>query len=662
MTFQNPLLAKPARPHPSRIAVVGAGTIGPDIGYYLKSNLPSLELVLVDVAPKPLDVAIERIETHVRKGLARNKLTESQAGRVMDNLIPTLDYDAMSDCEWVIEAASEDLAIKREIFGRVESIVRDDTLITSNTSSLPAERLFADLKHPERATVTHFFAPAFQNPIVEIVDWERVDSDVVDFLRRFFAGTGKVPLVTSDVPCFMLDRVFDNWCNEAGYLLDEATAAEIDHVAGDFVYAGPFFVLNLAGGNPIIVETNTLQMLEEGEHYRPAPVFRSVDTWNTISPGEPVDVGPERAARIRDRLLGILFSQAVDILDRTIGSAADLELGCELALGFKKGPLRLMEELGSDEVGRILDVLADERIGMPMPVRPFSGYRGFTRHLLVDDVDGVKVITLRRPQVLNALDDELNDELLGVLEEFEDDVGVEGFVITGYGSRAFSAGADIGRFPEMLGDADACAQYARDCSRVLIHLDSMKKPVVAALNGMALGGGLELAFRCHGIVAVEDAWLQLPEATLGIAPGVGGMVIPYRRWPSAAPVFHDMMRRATKLSAEEAHRLGIVGALVDIESLIVSAVDMVRELAGEITPPPEGPVEIPPFPRLEPAMLAEEGLSPEVVDIIEAAIRDAATAEELHEALEIGYSAFAAAACTKAAREKITAFVSDGKG
>ena len=662
MTFQNPLLAKPARPHPSRIAVVGAGTIGPDIGYYLKSNLPSLELVLVDVAPKPLDVAIERIETHVRKGLARNKLTESQAGRVMDNLIPTLDYDAMSDCEWVIEAASEDLAIKREIFGRVESIVRDDTLITSNTSSLPAERLFADLKHPERATVTHFFAPAFQNPIVEIVDWERVDSDVVDFLRRFFAGTGKVPLVTSDVPCFMLDRVFDNWCNEAGYLLDEATAAEIDHVAGDFVYAGPFFVLNLAGGNPIIVETNTLQMLEEGEHYRPAPVFRSVDTWNTISPGEPVDVGPERAARIRDRLLGILFSQAVDILDRTIGSAADLELGCELALGFKKGPLRLMEELGSDEVGRILDVLADERIGMPMPVRPFSGYRGFTRHLLVDDVDGVKVITLRRPQVLNALDDELNDELLGVLEEFEDDVGVEGFVITGYGSRAFSAGADIGRFPEMLGDADACAQYARDCSRVLIHLDSMKKPVVAALNGMALGGGLELAFRCHGIVAVEDAWLQLPEATLGIAPGVGGMVIPYRRWPSAAPVFHDMMRRGTKLSAGEAHLLGIVGPLVDTESLIISAVDMVRELAGEITPPPEGPVEIPPFPRLEPAMLAEEGLSPEVVDIIEAAIRDAATAEELHEALEIGYSAFAAAACTKAAREKITAFVSDGKG
>ena len=86
--------------------------------------------------------------------------------------------------------------------------------------------------------------------------------------------TGKVPLVTDDVPCFMLDRIFDNWCNEAAYLLDHATAAEIDTVASEFVHAGPFFVLNLAHGNPIITETNTLQAEEEGEHYRPAPIFR----------------------------------------------------------------------------------------------------------------------------------------------------------------------------------------------------------------------------------------------------------------------------------------------------------------------------------------------------------------------------------------------------
>ena len=82
----------------------------------------------------------------------------------------------------------------------------------------------------------------------------------------------------------MLDRIFDNWCNDAGLLLDRASAAEIDTIATEFVHAGPFFVLNLANGNPIIVETNTLQADEEGEHYRPAAVFRSVEKWRTVAP------------------------------------------------------------------------------------------------------------------------------------------------------------------------------------------------------------------------------------------------------------------------------------------------------------------------------------------------------------------------------------------
>ncbi|MCP5028607.1 MAG: 3-hydroxyacyl-CoA dehydrogenase/enoyl-CoA hydratase family protein, partial [Actinomycetia bacterium] len=210
--------------------------------------------------------------------------------------------------------------------------VRPDALITSNTSSLPASRLFDRLEHKGRATVTHFFAPAFRNPAVEVIRWAEADPEVVDYLSWLFCATGKVPLLTEDVLCFMLDRVFDNWCNEAAYLLDRATAGEIDTVAGDYVHAGPFFVLNLARGNPIIVETNTLQM-EEGEHYRPASIFRSVDTWKTVPPGKAAAVDATTAGQIRDRLLGSLFCQSVDIVDRSIASASDLELGCCLALG-----------------------------------------------------------------------------------------------------------------------------------------------------------------------------------------------------------------------------------------------------------------------------------------------------------------------------------------
>ncbi len=93
---------------------------------------------------------------------------------------------------------------------------------------------------------------------------------MVEYLRWVFCMTGKVPLVTADVACFMLDRIFDNWCNESAMLLDRATAAEVDSVAAEFVHAGPFFVLNLANGNPIITETNTLQAEMEGQHYTPA--------------------------------------------------------------------------------------------------------------------------------------------------------------------------------------------------------------------------------------------------------------------------------------------------------------------------------------------------------------------------------------------------------
>ena len=655
---QNPLLLKPARALPKCVAILGAGTIGPDIGYYLKSEIPGLKMYLVDVEQTKLDEAVERFAAYAKKGLARRKLTESQAAGVTENLIATLDYAAIADADWVIEAATEDLNLKRRIFATVESIVGDDTIITSNTSSLPANKIFADIEHKQRTTITHFFTPAFRNPAVEVIQWEEGDPELVDYLRRLFCTTGKVPLVTADVPCFMLDRIFDNWCNESGHLTSNASAAEIDSIACEFAQVGPFFVINMANGNPIIVATSMVQADAEGEHYRPAPVFRSVDRWNTVAMGVKLDVPTERAAQIRDRLLGILFSQSVDILDRNIGTAADLDLGCYLALGFKRGPLTLMRDLGEPETERILQRFARERPGMPMPQRPLNGYQGYQRHVLTDDLPGgVKLITIRRPEALNALHDGITDEILSVIKTHEPDPAVKGFVITGYGQRAFSAGADIGRFPSVLGDAQASAQYARDTSRLLVHLDAMQKPVVAALNGMALGGGLELAMRCHTLVAVRDTWLQFPEITLGIVPGIGAMVVPYRRWPGAADVFHTMLRGAAKLSAEKGHELAMIDALADDSiELFALAAERVQTVAQDRAGITDGPVRLPPFEPGDGKSVDGQLLSGQVLGILEQAIIDAAVAESFAAALEIGYQAFGASACTDAAREGITSF------
>jgi enoyl-CoA hydratase/3-hydroxyacyl-CoA dehydrogenase len=258
----NPLIDWPRRPLPRRVAIVGAGTIGPDIAYYLKSAIADLELVMVDLSQSALDRASARIHSYAAKGLAKGKMTEAEAARATAGISTSTDYAVLQESDWVIESATENLPLKRAIFTEVESRVAADALITSNTSSLPAARLFSHLRHPERATVTHFFAPAFLNPVVEVVDWPAFGREGLQHLRWLFASTGKVPLVTADAVCFMLDRIFDNWCNEAGYLLGDATVEEIDCVAQEFVAAGPFTVLNLANGNPIIVEANSLQAEE----------------------------------------------------------------------------------------------------------------------------------------------------------------------------------------------------------------------------------------------------------------------------------------------------------------------------------------------------------------------------------------------------------------
>lgn len=653
----NPLLIEPARPLPTEIAVIGAGTIGPDIGYYLKSAMPDSKLYLVDVIEKPLKQAEQRILGYTEKAVEKKKMKPERAAAVSENIVYTTDYQQIENCQLVIEAATEAIPLKQKIFETVEDIVNETTIITSNTSSIPADRIFQNMKKPERTSITHFFAPAWRSLPVEVISWEKCSQETLDFLFWFFAKTGKAPIITDNAICFVLDRVFDNWCNESAYLLVDATASQIDKVAEEFVFAGPFFVLNLANGNPIIIETNSLQM-EEGAHYQPAGILASVDHWLTHRPGSPVEVPEGLKSTVRDRLLGILFSQSFDIIDRGIGTKEDLNFGCQVALGFRQGPLDLMRDLGETEVMRIMDKFQSERPGFPMPQHPYSAYQEFKRFILVDEVNGVKIITIRRPQAMNALNDEVTDEILSVLQEFEKDPAVKGFVITGYGTAAFSAGADIGKFPEMLGDAERSAQYARDCAKVQVFMDQMAKPIVAAVNGFALGGGLEVAIRCHDIVATKNATFQFPEITLGILPGIGGCVVPYRKWPQGSALFHEMICLGRALKATEAAEINMVSQIVDdYPSLISAAVETVNDLQGKIDRIPEGKLDLPQVNVPDAPKAGKQVLSQEAVALTVKVIQESATAENFDDALEIGYKGFGEIACTDAAKEGISAFL-----
>jgi enoyl-CoA hydratase/3-hydroxyacyl-CoA dehydrogenase len=189
-------------------------------------------------------------------------------------------------------------------------------------------------------------------------------------------------------------------------------------------------------------------------------------------------------------------------------------------------------------------------------------------------------------------------------------------------------------------------------------MDRIPKPVVAAVNGFAMGGGLEIAIRCHRLVATRNAILQFPEITLGILPGIGGCVVPYRRWPHAAALFHEMICLARPLKAAAAAEQGIVSQLADdYADLIARAVAEVHSLQTGLPRLAGERVDLPPVTLPDPPMAASQILSREAVAITVRTIQAAAAAAGLEEALEIGYRGFGEIACTPAAREGITAFL-----
>ncbi|HQW98689.1 MAG TPA: enoyl-CoA hydratase-related protein, partial [Flavobacteriales bacterium] len=142
-------------------------------------------------------------------------------------------------------------------------------------------------------------------------------------------------------------------------------------------------------------------------------------------------------------------------------------------------------------------------------------------NLLVADDGAIRVITINRPDQLNALNRDTINELDGALTEAEADKNVRVIIITGSGIKAFVAGADIKEFAHFSVE-EGKALSADGHKKLFTHVERMNKPVIAAVNGFALGGGLELAMSCHFRVASETAKLGLPEVGLGVIPGYGG--------------------------------------------------------------------------------------------------------------------------------------------
>jgi len=183
--------------------------------------------------------------------------------------------------------------------------------------------------------------------------------------------------------------------------------------------------------------------------------------------------------------------------------------------------------------------------------------------LLFDVKDGVAVVTINRPDKLNALNDQVMAELADAAERIATDPAIKGAILTGAGPKSFVAGADISDLAKQ-GPFDGKARAMRG-QGVLRRFETCGKPVIAAVNGFALGGGCELAMACHIRIASENAKFGQPEVKLGIAPGYGGT----QRLPRLVGkgVAMQLILTAEMIDAAEAYRIGLVNRVVTAAEL-----------------------------------------------------------------------------------------------
>ncbi len=194
--------------------------------------------------------------------------------------------------------------------------------------------------------------------------------------------------------------------------------------------------------------------------------------------------------------------------------------------------------------------------------------------LLLELRDGVAQLTVNRPDKLNALNGTVISELGQAAEALADDPAVKAVIITGSGSKAFVAGADISELSSQ-GPFDGKAR-ARVGQAVFRNFEHMTKPVVAAVNGFALGGGCELAMACHLRIASDNAKFGQPEVKLGLLPGYGGTVRLPRLVGKGRAL--ELLLTGGMIDAAEAHRIGLVNRVVPQEKLLEEAHALVRTI------------------------------------------------------------------------------------
>ena len=596
----------------NKVGVIGSGQIGPDIALHFVKSLHKYgtQVVVVDIAEDALAKGKAKLFKKVDKGGQTGAFKPDDVESMKSHVVFTSDYDQLKGADLVVEAATEDLPLKRRIFKQVESLVSQHAIITSNSSHLEPERIFEEIQYKGRTLCTHYFFPAERNQAIEIIPGKDTDEKTTEFVMRFYEYIGKIPVKVGSRYGYAVDPVFEGLLLAAVQCVDAGLGdtKQVDTVASKCLglTVGPFTAHNLTGGNPITAH-GLAEMNERINRWFRVPdrLKQLVETnglWEVPARGEKIDVPPEKEKAIAEELQGAYFAIVSDMLDAGIINESDFDLIISVALDMKP-PFSFMNAIGVQKSLELVEAFAKKYPGMPVSRRlreqAASGKPWEILDVLYEKKGDVALITIRRPRSLNALNGKVLQELKDCCKRIQGDADIKSAVITGFGNKAFVAGADI---KEMAGftDPDQGEKFARIGQLVSLEVEKLGIPVVAALNGLAFGGGCELSLCCTARVAPQGLKVLAaqPEVNLGLIPGMGGT----QRLPRLIGFEKaaEMIRTANPISSAEALACGLVNELAEGD-VLPAAIALARRLASgeakvkviEKGPVPNAPTTLP---------------------------------------------------------------------
>ena len=354
-----------------KVAVLGAGAMGTGIGQIAVQN--GCHVVYYDSFPGATDRSKASIEKIFNRLAEKGKITSEQKEEMLGRMQWSADVDAVSGADLVVEAVIEDLEVKKDLFAKVEPLLRSDAWLCTNTSSLSIAALSSGLTHPERFGGLHFFNPAPLMPLVEVVPGVKTGDDFTETMEALMLEWGKVPVVAKDTPGFIVNKVARPFYSEAIKLYEEgvASVAEIDAAVKSIGFRmGPFELTDLIGHdvNYTVTETVWSQFFYD-PRFRPSITQKRLKEaglfgrktgrgfYNYASgmdaavvAQEEVEIDPMLSEKIVERILCLIINEALDAVWQGIASPENVDLAMTKGVNYPKGPIQWGREMGWDQV------------------------------------------------------------------------------------------------------------------------------------------------------------------------------------------------------------------------------------------------------------------------------------------------------------------------